>query len=126
VAINFGIFSALLAAGVGAVDYLGLRLERRTIWIATAHALTNVVAVSLYAASDLVRLSGAALRSGRWWIAVSLSTAGFLILGVGGWLGGKLVHEERVGVIEAPAEDRLAEELGDSAGGRPRRAASAR
>lgn len=48
------------------------------------------------------------------------------VLGVGGWLGGKLVHEERVGVIEAPTEGRLAEELDDSAVSRPRRAASAR
>ncbi len=49
-----------------------------------------------------------------------------LVLAVGAWIGGKLVQEERVGMIEAPTEDRRAKEFADSADERPRRVASAR
>ena len=103
VAINVGITFAILAAAVGAIDYLGLRLSRRASAIATWHALTNVAVVSLYAFSDVIRMGGAGLRSGRWWTAFTCSTASFVLLAVAGWLGGKLAYEERVGVIEAAA-----------------------
>ena len=103
VAINLGLAFALIAAAVGAVDYLGLRLNRRANAIATAHALTNVAVVAVYAFSDVIRMGGAGLRSTRWWTAVTCSTAGFVLLGVAGWLGGKLAYEERVGVVEESA-----------------------
>ncbi len=63
VAINLGLAFALFAAAVGAVDYLGLRLNRRANAIATAHALTNVAVVALYSFSDVLRMGGAGLRS---------------------------------------------------------------
>jgi uncharacterized membrane protein len=78
-------------------------LNRRANAIAAWHALTNVAVVSLYAFSDVIRMGGAALRTGRWWRAVTGSTAGFLLLGVAGWLGRKLAYEERVGVVDEPA-----------------------
>jgi uncharacterized membrane protein len=131
VAINLGVTFALFAAAVGAVDYLGLWLNRRATSIATWHALINVAAVSLYAVSDVIRMSGAGLRSGRRWIAVTASTAGFLFLGIAGWLGGKLAHEERVGVVDAPVIDApavsvVADHPGFATGRRPGIAASSR
>jgi len=102
VAINLGLTFALFAAAVGAVDYLSLKLNRRANSIATAHALTNVAVVVLYAMSDFMRLGGAELRSSRLSTAMALSTAGFLLLGIAAWLGGKLAYEERLGVLEAP------------------------
>jgi uncharacterized membrane protein len=103
VAIVIGIAFALLAAVVGAVDYLSLPMSPRASGLATWHALANVSAVALYAVSAVVRQSGAMLRSGRWWAAVAFSTLGFLLLAAAGWLGGKLAYEERVGVLEEPA-----------------------
>jgi uncharacterized membrane protein len=103
VVINFGILFALFAAAAGAVDYLGLPMERRAAGIATWHALSAVAAVVLYGASAVVRQSGAGVLSGRWWTAAAFSTAGFLLLAGAGWLGGKLAHVERIGVVDPPA-----------------------
>jgi uncharacterized membrane protein len=103
--IGFGITFALLAAAAGAVDYLRLPMPERAAGIATWHAVAAVSAVTLYGASAVLRQSGAALGMGRWWIAVGLSTAGFLLLSAAGWLGGRLAHEERVSVLEPPVRD---------------------
>lgn len=102
-ALGLGVLFALLAAVAGAVDYLGVPMEARARRIATGHALAAISAVVLYGLSFVMRQSGAAVLTPRWWTAAVFSTAGFLILALAGWLGGKLAHEERVGVLEPPA-----------------------
>jgi len=59
----------------------------------------STAAVALYAVSDLLRQSGAGLRTPRWWTAVAFSSAGYLLLASRGWLGGTLANEKRVGVV---------------------------
>ncbi len=103
VAIGLGVTFALLAAAAGAVDYLQVAMGRRAQGLATWHAVAAVLAVGLYGASAVLRQNGAGVLTGRWWTAAGLSTSGFLLLAGAGWLGGKLAHEERVGVVE-PAE----------------------
>ena len=102
VAIGFGVTFALFAAAAGAVDYLGLSMERRAAGIATWHALSAVGVVVLYGTSAVLRQSGAGVLTGRWWTAAAFSTAGFVLLIGAGWLGGRLAHEERVSVVEPP------------------------
>jgi uncharacterized membrane protein len=109
VAIGTGLIAALVAASFGAVDYLSLPMTRRTRSIATAHALSMVGAVALYAASAELRSGGAGLRTGRWWTGFALSALGFLVLACGGWLGGKLAYEEHLGVVETRPGDQAEE-----------------
>ena len=105
VAIGVGVTFAIAAAAAGAVDYLTLSMPPKAGGIATWHALAAGSAVLFYGASAVIRQSGAGFRTGRWWAGVISSTIGFLLLAVAGWLGGKLAHEERIGVVEPEAEE---------------------
>ena len=86
IALAVGLSAALLAALTGLTDYHEtFGHERR---VATAHGLTMVLVVGLDAVSLAL----------RWWasssahpLAVGLSTAGFAVVLVGGYLGGHLV-----------------------------------
>ena len=100
--IGIGLLFALAAAAFGAVDYLGVKMSSRAFRIATWHAALNVTMALLYAASFLLRRNEAALSPQRWPPAFGTALAGFAILGVSGWLGGKLAYEHRVGVLDEP------------------------
>jgi uncharacterized membrane protein len=100
VCIGVGILFALIAASAGAVDYFSVKMSGAAFRTATWHALLNVLMVVLYTASWFLRRHGAAASGSRWVIAAALAFAGFAIVGVSGWLGGKLAFEHRVGVIE--------------------------
>ena len=56
----------------------------------------------LYAVSFVMRRHAAALAPGRWPPAFGFALAGFALLCVSGWIGGKLAYEHRVGVLDAP------------------------
>jgi uncharacterized membrane protein len=100
--IGFGILFAVLAAAVGAIDYLGVHMSSKAFRIATWHAVTNVCVLLLFGISFFLRRSNAAMSETRWPIALAFGVVGFVLLGVSGWLGGKLAYEHRVGVIERP------------------------
>ena len=57
---GIGLIFAVLAAAAGAVDYLGVRMSARAFRLATRHALLNVTATGLYAASFLLRRNAGA------------------------------------------------------------------
>ncbi len=98
--IGIGLIFAVLAAVFGAIDYLGVKMSSRAFRLATWHAVANVSACVLYATSFFLRRNAAALPAPRWPAVLGLSLAGFALLGVGGWIGGKLAYEHRVGVVE--------------------------
>jgi uncharacterized membrane protein len=100
--IGVGVLFALFAAVAGAIDYFGVRMSAKAFRIATVHALLNLTVVALYGVSLLLRRNDAAMGEDRWPYAFGLAALGFVLLGVSGWLGGKLAYEHRVGVIEAP------------------------
>ena len=100
--IGIGLIFALAAAIFGAIDYLGLKMTSRAFRIATWHAALNVTLALLYAVSFLLRRHDAAQQPGRWPTAFGVAVAGFVVLGVSGWLGGKLAYEHRVGVLDEP------------------------
>jgi uncharacterized membrane protein len=101
--IGIGLVFALTAAVFGAIDYLGVRMSGQAFRLASLHAILNISMAILYAASFLLRRHNAAVAPGRWPLAMALALAAFLLLGVSGWIGGKLAYEHRVGVVDEPA-----------------------
>jgi uncharacterized membrane protein len=101
VAIGVGIVTALLAAIFGAIDYFGVPMGAPAARLATRHLILNLVAVALYAVSFFLRRHGGALNTPQWTPAMGLAIAGILVLGVSGWIGGKLAYEHHVGVVES-------------------------
>jgi uncharacterized membrane protein len=92
-----GVLSGLFAALFGAIDWLAIPRGTRASAVGLSHGLSMVVAVLLFAGSWLVRRGDPSFPSD---LAIGLSIAGFLVAGVGGWLGGELV--ERLGVGVSP------------------------
>ncbi len=83
-ALDVGLVGALAAAVAGIADYRYLHgTMRRT---GAAHALANIAGTTLYALSSWRRHSGN--RSG----AAALSTAGYVFILAGGFLGGELSY----------------------------------
>jgi uncharacterized membrane protein len=86
-----GIVGALVAAVPGLIDLLSLPSPvKRTALI---HMAINLTVVALFAVSLWLRLQGAAHSTVLW-----LSIVAIALLVVSGWLGGKMVYEEGVGV----------------------------
>jgi uncharacterized membrane protein len=100
VCIGVGIAAALIAAAAGAIDYFSVKMSGQAFRTATWHGLLNLLLVALYAVSFFLRRHGAAGSGSRWVVAAALAFAGFGLLAVTGWLGGKLAFEHRVGVLE--------------------------
>jgi uncharacterized membrane protein len=98
--IGAGIVGALAAAVPGFVDYLTLR--GRAARVGTWHAVLNVIALALFAASWVFRTRWGADRVGiESWLPVVLGLLGLAVVFVSGWLGGALVYEHGVGVEPA-------------------------
>lgn len=90
----FGLAGGAAAAATGVLDYYEIhnRPVRRT---ALYHGLSNVALMASYTASLLLRRNGRAGLS-----ALSLSALGASLIGLSGYLGGKLVYEHGVRVGE--------------------------
>jgi uncharacterized membrane protein/nitrite reductase/ring-hydroxylating ferredoxin subunit len=91
-----GIATAVLAAVPGFIDYFlsvppASSAKRRATW----HLSVNLGAVALFAVAWLFRDDGAATRPTL--ALVALEVAGLLLLMMGGWLGGTLVHRNFIG-----------------------------
>ena len=100
-AIIGGIVTALLAAVPGIIDWFSLRGAdvQRT---ANYHAILNLTVLCLFGGSLAWRLNDATNTVGQF----LLSLLAFIVLCVGGWLGGTLVHEYRV-AVEEPGEQHV-------------------
>ncbi|QBI55430.1 DUF2231 domain-containing protein [Streptomonospora litoralis] len=93
--VGAGLFSGLIAAAPGAVDFLAVRKIRRNR-AALRHGAANGVLLVLLLVSFLLRLpdpEGGVLPSGL--ILTALSAA---VLGYSGWLGGELSYRHMFGV----------------------------
>ena len=100
--IGIGLLFALTAAVFGAIDYISLKMSSRAFRLATWHAVLNLTMAFCYAVSFLVRRHNAALQPGHWPPAFGFALAGFGLLALSGWMGGKLAYEHRIGVLEEP------------------------
>lgn len=89
-----GLAAGLLAAIPGVVDYVGsIPPESSAKQRATKHALTNVTAITLFAAAWWW-----SRRSRRQAPVLALESLGVAALSIGGWLGGTLVFRNQIGV----------------------------
>jgi uncharacterized membrane protein len=92
-----GVVMGLLAAIPGLIDFTSILPENsRAKDKATYHIIVNTVALIVFLVAFLARPPFAA----RNFITVLPAYVGFLFLTVGGWLGGSLVYEEKVGIDE--------------------------
>lgn len=114
-ALCIGVVSALVAAVLGFIDFFGVEMSAAGYRLAKIHMVANLIAVTLFAVSCWLRWNGA-LEAGRWPLACGLSTIAYLGLGAAGWIGGKLVFEHKVGVVET--HDPEATEIGRREKGR--------
>jgi uncharacterized membrane protein len=97
-ALGAGIVTALLAALVGIVDFLGDgRIRRLTdAWL---HLVGNLIAVIIACVNFYVRFRAGAV-AGVFPVGIWLSLVVVLLLAFTGWKGGELVFRHRVAVLE--------------------------
>jgi uncharacterized membrane protein len=90
-----GLIGAFIAAIPGLIDMLSLPRELKTI--ALIHMGLNLTVIALYVANIWLRGHGSETMTPLW-----LSIAAVMLLGVSGWLGGKMVYVHGVGVQTPP------------------------
>src|SRR5437667_2347566 len=96
-AISLGVVTALLAAVPGFADYTDIRRDHPAKRTATAHMTLNLIVVALYAINLAVRFSADVdLRVHP--LAFSFSLVGVAVLSISGYLGGRLVYDDGIGV----------------------------
>lgn len=88
---------SLLAAIPGFVDYTEIRDDCHAKRTATAHMMLNLVMLALYAASFGLRWKHLDAPSTPV-LALLVSLAGFITLSFSGYLGGRLVYDDGIGV----------------------------
>jgi uncharacterized membrane protein len=92
-----GTLIALAAMATGFIELLKVGAEHPATRDLNRHMLLMSTAWCLYATSLFLRLQGSALTQPDI-VDLSLSVVGFVVLGIGGWFGGKLVYAHGVGV----------------------------
>lgn len=109
-----GCLGALAAALPGFVDFLGLR-QREVKRLARWHAILNVLALVIFAASFYLRTrAGAPMVDYHLRIPFLLSLLGVILITISGWLGGELAYKHGVGVTpqhDTPEEERAKERV---------------
>ncbi len=103
VSMGIGILGAIAAAPFGLVDYLGIPAGTQAKRTATVHLTLNATALVLYVMNWLLRRGGAAADERTWPLVFLVEAFSFVSLAISGWLGGRLVFEDKVGVPDAPA-----------------------
>lgn len=108
--ILLGVIGGLLAAIPGLIDLIAVAPRQGAHRIGITHMVLNLVLVALFAWNGYDRWTAEVPpEPGRLWLGFWLSLIGVVILGVSGWLGGEMVYNYHVGVIEHPeAKDEAA------------------
>jgi len=96
-----GIATGLFAAIFGFIDWIAIPLNTRAKRIGAWHAGCNCVVLLLFAASLMVK--HATVGHVPTTLSLVCATAGLVIGGVSGWLGGELVN--RLGIGVSPGAD---------------------
>lgn len=91
-----GIMGAVIAGIPGFIDFTGIRrrYERK---LALWHMSLNLIAITLYSINLWIRYKYGYEVQG---LPFMFSLVTIILLGISGWLGGTLVYEHRVGVLE--------------------------
>lgn len=101
VLLALGTLIALAAMATGFIELMKVGAEHPATRDLNRHMLLMLTAWCLYATSLFLRLQGTTLTQPDV-VDLSLSVVGFVVLGVGGWFGGKLVYGHGVGVEKHP------------------------
>ena len=96
--VGIGLVGALLAATVGLMDLAALETETRARRVALLHLTFNATAIALFAISFFIRLN--ADRADVSVAGFLLSVAGFVLVGLSGFLGGELAYRYGVRVAD--------------------------
>lgn len=110
-----GIVGAILAAIPGLIDYFSID-EAEMKRIATNHLLWNVGSLVIFAISFWLRLR----PDNQSKIPFLLSLLGVIMIGFGGWLGGKMVYVKGMAVDPVEQLDRKVKKLEQEAKAQPR------
>jgi len=97
ISMSAGCLVALAAMAAGLREFAKLRDGHPALPVANRHMLFALAAFCAYATSLLLRWSQGGLHAPGT-LALAVSIVGFALLGVTGWLGGKLVYAHGVGV----------------------------
>lgn len=108
--VGIGIVGALLAALVGVLDLMAIPRGTAAFRTALTHMALNLTVVALFVVSFIIRLGESPSQPSA--VALVLSIVGLAVLGVSGWLGGKLAYHYGV---------RVAAETTQAEGFRPER-----
>jgi uncharacterized membrane protein/nitrite reductase/ring-hydroxylating ferredoxin subunit len=92
-----GVITALIASVPGFVDYTDIRSDHPAKRTATAHMTLNLIVVALYGINLGVRSSSLADPRISL-LPLVLSLVGIALLSVSGYLGGRLVYDDGIGV----------------------------
>jgi uncharacterized membrane protein len=98
--IALGLAGAVAAAGVGLIDLAGVAPGTRAFRTALAHITANLTAVALFAVSLALRHGDLDAPGETGAGLLALSAAALAVLGVGGWLGGRLSFRYGVRVAD--------------------------
>jgi len=91
-----GIVTGLFAAIFGFIDWIAIPLNTRAKRVGAWHAGFNVVVLLLFAASLIIKHAAAGHVPSA--LSFVCATAGLVVGGVSGWLGGELVNRLGIGV----------------------------
>jgi uncharacterized membrane protein len=98
--VGIGIAGALVAALFGFLDLLAIPRNTRAFRTGLTHMALNLSVVVLFVIGFLLRHSHVSDASGTPLGLLILSAIALAILGVSGWLGGKLTYRYGVRVVE--------------------------
>ncbi len=93
---TIGLVTAIPAMIAGFMELMRLPDDSVAIKDVNRHMYMVMAAFSLYLVSLLMRVDAMTLQAPGI-LAIALSLAGFVCLGIAGWLGGKLVYGHRLG-----------------------------
>jgi len=96
-AMLLGVITALVAAVPGFVDYTDIRSDHPAKRTATAHLTLNLIVVALYGINLGVR-SSSLVDPKIQMVPLILSFIGITLLSVSGYLGGRLIYDDGIGV----------------------------
>ncbi|MCA1597095.1 MAG: Rieske 2Fe-2S domain-containing protein, partial [Chloroflexi bacterium] len=95
-----GLVGGLAAAVPGIVDYLTVvPPESEAAETGRNHGLANLGVMGIFGVNALLRA-----RGGNQALSVAMSAAGCGVMTYAGWLGGKLVYEDQIGVVHLNAD----------------------
>ena len=93
-----GLTMALLAMLAGLFELRSIDSRSEAMRVATWHMMVMAVVWVCFLAAMMLSISTALDRATAQVAAAACAAAGFLLMGVGGWLGGRLVYEFGIAV----------------------------